>query len=235
MSDIIPVYVVEGDFGNVGGGKVLGLFEDKAVAEENAKGCGSLDCGGDGIVRAGHALRAPDGVLYLLHSPTRFALNSMGFSTAKQTHQGQDHHPEWEPHWVEKVRNAHDILQAIRIIRQHTGMSLVDAKERAHAIRNQRKSPALALNAWSLTEEDADIIKDVGDPNSPRGKYTGTPTPLDPWEGTEEGDKMLARVLDPNDPIGKPLMPPEFANYEFNKTHKFVEEMRKSKDDAEAR
>jgi ribosomal protein L7/L12 len=85
----IPVYIVRGDFGNVGNGRVLGIFESKEVAIENAKGCGSFDCGGDGIVQDGWAIRAPDGKLYVISDPTNsFELNVMKKSEAKEIWEG---------------------------------------------------------------------------------------------------------------------------------------------------
>jgi len=81
----IPVYLVRGDFGNMGNGRILGIFESKEVAIENAKGCGSFDCGGDGIVQDGWAIRAPDGKLYVISDPDdSFELNVMRKSEAKE-------------------------------------------------------------------------------------------------------------------------------------------------------
>jgi len=47
---IIDVFAVYGDFGNVGDGAIIGIFDNELKAKEIAKGRGSLDCGGDGNV-----------------------------------------------------------------------------------------------------------------------------------------------------------------------------------------
>ena len=81
---LIQVWIVEGDFGNVGGGKVLGIFKDKAVAKENSKGCGSLDCGGDGRVVEGLAFE--EAGEYFLVDKKAYKLNEMKESEAKKIH-----------------------------------------------------------------------------------------------------------------------------------------------------
>lgn len=48
--NIVDVFAVYGDFGNAGGGILIGVFDDIKQAEKAAEGRGSLDCGGDGHI-----------------------------------------------------------------------------------------------------------------------------------------------------------------------------------------
>ena len=79
------VWEVEGDFGNVGGGRTIGIFATQEEALANAKGCGSLDCGGDGIVRLRHAV-VQDGKYYLLQDYHPLTLGELGWSGAIDNH-----------------------------------------------------------------------------------------------------------------------------------------------------
>lgn len=63
---IIKAFAVIGDQGNIGPGSVLGIFTDPDVAKANAKGRGSLDCGGNGEVREYEAVQFEDGSVRLL-------------------------------------------------------------------------------------------------------------------------------------------------------------------------
>jgi len=80
------VYEVEGDFGNVGGGRTLGVFETEAEAMEAARGCGSCDCGGDGAVNRRLAVPDGEGGLYLLAGERAWRLGEMEPSEAKALH-----------------------------------------------------------------------------------------------------------------------------------------------------
>jgi ribosomal protein L7/L12 len=82
---IIKVYAVIGDYGNVGPGRVLGLFENKDEAENNTIGCGSLDGGGDGHVEERYVLNA-DHCYYILAHADPVLLNILEPSQAKAIH-----------------------------------------------------------------------------------------------------------------------------------------------------
>jgi len=80
------VYEVEGDFGNVGGGRTLEVFGTEEEALEAAKGCGSLGCGGDGAVNRRLAVPDGEGGLYLLDGERAWRLGEMEPSGAKSIH-----------------------------------------------------------------------------------------------------------------------------------------------------
>lgn len=62
---LVDIFVVKGDYGNAGGGALIGVFTDEEVATRAARGRGSMDCGGDGRVSPRKALEV-DGSYYLL-------------------------------------------------------------------------------------------------------------------------------------------------------------------------
>jgi len=80
------VYEVEGDFANVGGGRTLGVFKTEVEALEASRGCGSCDCGGDGVVKRRLAVEDGEGGLYLLASKRVWRLGEMEPSEAKALH-----------------------------------------------------------------------------------------------------------------------------------------------------
>lgn len=84
------VYEVEGDFANVGRGRTLGVFETKEEADAAAVGCGSLDCGGDGVVNERLAVPAGDGRFYLLDGDRTHEIGVMAPSEAKANHHDAD-------------------------------------------------------------------------------------------------------------------------------------------------
>lgn len=79
---LVEVHIVRGDFGNMGRGKILGEFESKELAKQNATGCGSFDCGGDGLVETAYAIKLDSGY-YVLENPNAYQLNQMTQSLAK--------------------------------------------------------------------------------------------------------------------------------------------------------
>jgi ribosomal protein L7/L12 len=48
--NFVDVYVVVGDYGNAGGGAVIGVFTNRDAADTAKIGRGSIDCGGNGRV-----------------------------------------------------------------------------------------------------------------------------------------------------------------------------------------
>jgi len=89
--DTVVVYEVEGDFGNVvdamcGRGRTLGVFGTEEEALEAARGCGSLDCGGDGAVNRRLAVPDGEGGLYLLDGERAWRLGEMEPSEARAIH-----------------------------------------------------------------------------------------------------------------------------------------------------
>jgi len=117
------VYEVEGDFGNVGPGRTLGVFETEGEALEAAKGCGSCDCGGDGVVNRRLAVDDGEGGVYLLASKRAWRLGEMGASEAKAIHSRPDDEA------AELVlTEVGDRVAAIRALRTASGMGFHDAK-----------------------------------------------------------------------------------------------------------
>lgn len=136
MADIIPVYIVRGDFAGVGDGKILGIFSDLNTAKENATDCGSMDCGGDGMIDKGHAI-VVDKEIYLLQSPSPMVMDLMSPSEAKRLHQPVYYYRDGEESWCTQARlemMAGNRIPALRIIRQNTHLSLKDARNRLDEI-----------------------------------------------------------------------------------------------------
>ena len=77
MSKIRKVFAVRGDFGNVGSGVTLGIFEDEKTAIKNAEGCGSIDCGGDGTVDERTVVEIDPGEYLLVDCTVKYKLNIM--------------------------------------------------------------------------------------------------------------------------------------------------------------
>lgn len=88
--ELKTVYEVEGDFANVGGGRTLGIFDTAEEAAAAAVGCGSLDCGGDGVVNERLAIPSGDGGFYLLDGDQTHEIGVMAPSEAKANHQAVD-------------------------------------------------------------------------------------------------------------------------------------------------
>lgn len=81
------VYEVEGDFASVGAGRTLGIFETEEEATAAAKGCGSLDCAGDGVVNKRLAVPASEsGRFYLLDGDQTYEIGVARPSEAKESH-----------------------------------------------------------------------------------------------------------------------------------------------------
>lgn len=80
------VYEMRGDFPGIGDGRTLGIFETEEEALAAAKGCGSCDCGGDGIVFRRLAVEER-GRFYLL-SELSYELGVAEESEAKKLHSG---------------------------------------------------------------------------------------------------------------------------------------------------
>lgn len=74
VMNIVDVFTVYGDFGNVGCGELIGIFDDIEKAEKVAKGRGSLDCGGDGDVRIRKAIKDGDD-FYLIKPDFPLSIN----------------------------------------------------------------------------------------------------------------------------------------------------------------
>ncbi len=79
------VYEVRGDFANMGNGRTLGIFETLEEAELHTKGCGSLDCGGDGWVEKRLAVSIDRGY-YLVDDRHMFTLGELEWSSARDLH-----------------------------------------------------------------------------------------------------------------------------------------------------
>lgn len=123
MSSPVPVFVLRGDFGNVGRGCVLGIFDTSADAHRAAAGCGSFDCGGDGIVTEGWAIRADDGQYYVLDGIDPFQLNVAKPSRARELHgeNGAAQIVNWQ---VVLERSGNNKLSLLKVLRARTGLTL---------------------------------------------------------------------------------------------------------------
>ena len=117
---IIDVYEVRGDFGNVGNGRTLGIFLDATTASEHAKGCGSVDCGGDADVHSRKALSVGHNLYYLLEQSGPFELDVMGWSAAKDYH---------SPDNCLILQSCTNKIQTIRILRVELHLGLKEAKD----------------------------------------------------------------------------------------------------------
>ncbi len=126
--EIITVWEVRGDFGNMGypgDGRTIAIFSSKEQAEEHKVGCGSLDCGGDAIVV--ERLATPSGKpnQYFLLEKGEYELNVMGWSAAK------DYHTPDEVRELVLV-SCQRRVETIKILRQvlhvnlRTAMDIVD-------------------------------------------------------------------------------------------------------------
>jgi hypothetical protein len=65
--NIVDVFAVYGDFGNIGNGCLIGVFDNKDMAESAAKDRGSLDCGGNGHIENRKGIKDED-TIYLIES-----------------------------------------------------------------------------------------------------------------------------------------------------------------------
>ena len=63
---LIDVFVVRGDFGNIGDGAVLGVSSSENQAKKSAIGRGSLDYVGDGLVEKRKAIQFSDKTINVL-------------------------------------------------------------------------------------------------------------------------------------------------------------------------
>ena len=120
--DIIDVFAVYGDYGNVGSGSLIGVFEDEGDACEAAKGRGSLDCGGDGSVHKRKGVRSGEEV-YLLETDSPVGLNAVARPDPRQ-----------RCSFGIVVTSVSDLVKFIQIVRRRTGMSLQEAKRLYDAV-----------------------------------------------------------------------------------------------------
>lgn len=92
----VKMWAVRGDFGNVGNGTILGVFDTESIAKQNAVGCGSLDCGGDGHVEQVWALFDDyTEEVYVIADVDAFKLNQMRESEAKKLHKPKSPEPDF--------------------------------------------------------------------------------------------------------------------------------------------
>ena len=151
MSDIeiIEVYEVEGDFGNVGPGRTLGIFKTEAEALENAKGCGSLDGGGDGMVRKRSAISSGEiGRYFLLQDSNPFVLGEMGHSEAKELHTYYD--------CDAILVSSCNSVSTIRVLRNKLSLSLFDAK-------NVVDNLPYNLGSYQCNKDIKQALEEIGD------------------------------------------------------------------------
>jgi len=116
---VIDVYEVRGDYGNVGDGRTLGIFESESKALQNAIGCGSLDCGGDAEVRPRKAVEVEPDKYFLVDKDGPFELNEMEWSAAR------DNHPLDHCLVLETIPKK---IATIKVIREHLHLGLKESK-----------------------------------------------------------------------------------------------------------
>ena len=110
---IINVFAVYGDYGNAGGGSLIGVFDSIERAETSAKGRGSLDCGGDGQVVDRRAIQdGKDFYLLALNCPI-----SMNEELIPDTRYNSESHSI-------VVTEINDTIEFIKLFRKNTKMSL---------------------------------------------------------------------------------------------------------------
>lgn len=123
--EIITVWEVKGDFGDVGDGRTIAIFSSKEQAEEHKVGCGSLDVGGDAIVVEKLAIPSGKPNQYFLLEEGEYELDVMGWSAAK------DYHTADEVRELVLV-SCQKRIETIKILRQvlhvnlRTAMDIVD-------------------------------------------------------------------------------------------------------------
>jgi hypothetical protein len=121
---IIDVFAVYGDFGNIGGGCLIGIFEDKNQAEKASNGRGSLDCGGDGKVLNRKAIKVNNNEFYLLELDFPIKANIVLYNKVLS-----------ETTFKVKVVGIKDAIRFMRFIRSKTEMSFKEVKELTDKVR----------------------------------------------------------------------------------------------------
>lgn len=125
--NIIDVFAVYGDYGNIGNGRLIGFFDDNKMAELAAKNRGSLDCGGDGQVIKRKGIKNGNDV-YLIESFS--PINSVIIPPRT----------ELEPYWYSvMVTDIIDSLKFMFVLRRVTGMSLLGCKQFVNDFRSKGK------------------------------------------------------------------------------------------------
>ncbi len=155
MIEIVTVWEIEGDFGNVGGGRTIGIFTTQAEALANAKDCGSLDGGGDGIVCLRHAV-VKDGQYYLLQDNHPLTLGELGWSSAKDNHAEKNSK-------LALVRSKAKI-PTMRVLRGKLNLSLRETKDVIDNLPHIFDLPDFARrNLKAALEEIGDIVEELID------------------------------------------------------------------------
>jgi len=141
--NIIGVFAVYGDYGNFGDGCLIGIFDDRKMAELAAKNRGSLDCGGDGQVKEKKGIKDGNNI-HLIESSS--LINSVIIPPRS----------EFKPYWYNiVVTNIIDSLKFMFVLRRLTGMSLLDCKLFVNDCRSKGKLEV----KHSVTLEQFDQLK----------------------------------------------------------------------------
>ena len=132
--EIIDVFCVYGDYGDRGGGALIGVFNNEKAANEAANGRGSLDCGGDGEVVKRKAIFVPPDDFFLLESNELIQFNKVLFQRTEHACnlEGSPYfvkevdfrkNPEDDPKLLELIK-AGEKVEAVKYYRTVTGFEL---------------------------------------------------------------------------------------------------------------
>jgi hypothetical protein len=138
--EVFDIYAVYGDFGNVGNGPLLGIYENEADAQKASIGRGSKDCGGNGEVVKKLCVKIDDRNVYLIETPNTFPLNTVLIE--KETFEDDD------PLVQVRVKTIMDRFQFMKIAKESCGLnnkqvnSILRAIDKGDQPLPLRKSPA---------------------------------------------------------------------------------------------
>lgn len=117
-TNIIDVYAVYGDSGNVGSGCLIGVFTEEKLATSAAVGRGNLDCGGDGDVQKRKAVQCGDEI-YLLE---------LDFSIRTNVILKADPRNYSQYRFCLYVKSINKPIDFMRVVRRKTGMTLAEVR-----------------------------------------------------------------------------------------------------------
>ena len=143
--NIVDVYAVYGDYGNVGDGTLIGIFDNIQQAERVSQGRGSLDCGGDGQVVERRAIQ--DGKdFYLLELNFPISINT-------------DINPNVRCSDVSYsivITEINNVIEFMKLFRRKTAMSLRETKKIMDEFRQCGKVqlPASPLSVSGTYDKD---------------------------------------------------------------------------------
>tara|TARA_R110000824_G_scaffold12226_7_gene53678 strand:- start:74151 stop:74660 length:510 start_codon:yes stop_codon:yes gene_type:complete len=146
---IIKVFAAYGDYHQVGGGSLLGVFREESSANDAVKGRGSLDCGGDGNVEERSAMILSNGKINLLDLDFFIELDKVVTPNPRYVSVEFDI----------KIKDIKKPIDFMVVYRRKTGCLLKEAKDFADKVReNGEASLSENQNNFSALYEKEDVV-----------------------------------------------------------------------------